>query len=66
MAFYKGTQKQCEDYDNFVSQKENYQGTTIKWSEVMEIEEEFFIAKHPSYSSDMVEVDKLPVIDEII
>lgn len=63
---YTGTQKQCEDYNNLVNKSQNYAGTTTKWSEVIEIEGQFFIAKHPLYWSEMDEVNELPIQNELL
>ena len=60
MQYIKATKKQCEAYNEEVKQGENYQGSTNKWSEVIEIKSSYYISKHPNYSTELEIVKKLP------
>lgn len=63
--YYKGTIEQCEAYNSNVVSVEKYKGITNKWSDVMEIEGNYYVAKHSDFESEMEEVDKLPQIEEV-
>ena len=63
--YYKGTKKQCQDYN-----KEVYNGTssmlddpfTLSYASIIEIETEFYILKHVDFNSDTMHiVNELPV-----
>ena len=60
MQYIKATKKQCEAYNEEVKQGENYQSTTSQWAKVIEIQGNFYIAKHPKYSTELEIVKKLP------
>jgi hypothetical protein len=62
MAYYIGTKQECEAYNQIVTDGENYQGTTARWSEPIEHPTQvlYAIVKHDNYSSDMEEVEVLP------
>lgn len=64
MQYIKATKKQCEAYNQEVTQGENYQGSTSQWAEVQEIEGSFYIAVHPDYTTELETVNKLPIIEE--
>ena len=65
MAWYKGTQQQANSYNDEVSEAQNYKGETQKYSPVIEIGGSFYVYKHPEFSSNMQEVEKLPQTEEI-
>ena len=65
--YYKGTKKQCNDYNQKV-----YNGTlsmlndefTLSYASIIEIETEFYISKHVDFNSDKMQiVNELPVKD---
>ena len=60
--YYKGTKTKCEDYNTKVTSKENYQGSTNSWANVIRNENKqgFAILKHENYESDMTLIDKIP------
>jgi hypothetical protein len=62
MAYYIGTNQECEDYNQEVTVGENYHGTTTRWSDIIEnpTQVQYAIVKHDNYSSDMEEVEVLP------
>ena len=62
MAYIKATKEKCEAYNKEVTQGENYQGTTSNFDEVREIKGDFYISKHPSYSTNLKVVNELPKI----
>lgn len=66
MVWYKGTESQANAYNDEVSEAQNYKGKTQKYSPVIEIEGNFYVAKHSDFSSEMEEVNKLPIIEEEI
>jgi len=61
--YYKGTKKQCEDYNIKV-----YNGTpsmkddifTNSYASILEIENQFYILNHEDFESNMELVDELP------
>ena len=55
MAYYIGTKTACEAYNNEVTQGEEYNGATTKWSEVIRHAtlSKFCIKAHKSYPSNM-------------
>ena len=58
--YFKGTKKQCIAYNDKVSKSEKYKGVTCQFDVVIEINNFFYITKHPNYSSDMEIVNELP------
>jgi hypothetical protein len=60
--YYKGTKTKCEAYNTKVTSKENYQGSTNSWANVIRNEngQGFAILKHENYESDMTLIDKIP------
>jgi len=66
--YYKGTKKQCEDYNIKV-----YNGTpsmkqdpfTTSYASIQEIEGQFYILKHKDFESNMDEVSQVPKKTEI-
>ena len=64
MAYYKGTEAEANAYNKEVSDAQNYQGQTQKYSNVYEIESFWYVSKHEDFTSDMVEVDNLPATNE--
>ena len=60
--YYKGTKKQCQDYN-----KEVYNGTssmlddpfTLSYASIIEIETEFYILKHIDFDDTMEIVSEL-------
>ena len=64
MKFYKGNKKQCDEYNDQVTSGEGYSGTTTKWAEPVEIADDFYIAKHPDYPSELEQVESLPIQEE--
>ena len=61
--WYKGTKKQCNDYNQKV-----YNGTesmkqdpfTTSYASIKEIEGQFYILKHKDFESNMEEVNQVP------
>lgn len=64
MQYIKATKQQCQAYNNEVTQGENYQGSTTQWAEVQEIEGSFYIAVHPNYTTELLTVNELPIIEQ--
>jgi len=60
MEYIKGTKQECEAYNDEVTQGENYQGSTSKWSNVIKIKDEYFILKHPKYATELEILNQLP------
>ena len=60
--YYTGTKQECEGYNIIVTEGENYQSSTSRWSEVTghQNKKDFAILKHESYESDMTLIDKIP------
>ena len=60
--YYKGTQKQCKDYNDFVVRGEKYQSSTNSWADVIQNHNGrgFAILKHKNYKSNMQEIEKIP------
>ena len=60
--YYKGTQKQCKDYNDFVVRGEKYQSSTNSWADVIRNNngQGFAILKHEKYESNMQEIEKIP------
>ena len=57
--YYKGTQQECIDYDNQVTQAENYVQND-NWANPIEIDDNWYILKHEDYECDLELVDELP------
>lgn len=60
MAYLKGTEKQANDYNNFVTSKLGLKGVTNKYDEVIKIGKYYYVQKHYKYISNMKEVKTLP------
>ena len=60
--YYKGTEKECADYNKKVTLGEKYPNGTIKYAYVIEHKNgiDFAILKHENYESDMTLIDKIP------
>lgn len=54
--YLKGTIEQLEAYNNEVAKGENYQGSTTRWADVIEVEGEFYIAFNEKYPSELEKV----------
>lgn len=60
MAYLKGTQAACEDYNKHVAKERNLPaGTITKWAHVFEGEGNYYIRKHPDYAptSGLIEAE---------
>ena len=65
MTYLKGTKQNCEAYNQTVTQGRNLPaGTITKWAHVVQIADDFYIAKHPDYPSDLEQVESLPIQEE--
>jgi len=62
--YYKGTQAECDDYNAFVTEGQNYSGTTTRWAEPYEVDGFWYIIKNSNYLSEMVEVEAMPIVNE--
>ena len=63
-GYYIGTQEEAENYDNIVTQGEDYNGTTTRWAEPRQHPTQldlYSIIKHTSYDDSMQWVE---VLDE--
>ncbi len=58
--YYKGTEKQCENYNVKVSKGEKYQGVTDRWALVNDYEGKYYILANEKYSSTLSTVDAIP------
>ena len=60
--YYKGTKTKCEDYNQLVTQGENYESSTTGFASVNAHKNgiDFAILKHENYESDMTLIDKIP------
>ena len=56
---YKGTNKECIAYDEFVTANEKY-FKGHNWANFIEIEGDCYILKHEKYTSEMELVNELP------
>jgi len=54
--YYLGTEKQCNDYNNEVSLKENYQPPTTCWAGAIKCVDGYAILKHPNYESSTMKL----------
>ena len=59
---YIGTKEQCEVYNDFVTEQENYQGGTTHWANIRKHpqKELYCIPKHKKYESEMTLLETLP------
>jgi hypothetical protein len=62
--YYKGTQAECYAYNVFVTEGQNYSGTTTRWAEPYEVDGFWYIVKNSNYLSEMVEVEAMPIVNE--
>ena len=62
MEYIKGTKEECEAYNDKVTKGQNYKCTTLKFDEIREINGDFYITKHPDYSTNSKVVNELPKI----
>jgi hypothetical protein len=60
--YYKGTQLECDAYNAFVTEGQNYSGTTTRWAEPYEVDGFWYIVKNSNYLSEMVEVEAMPIV----
>jgi len=60
--YYKGTHKDCLNYDIFVTDKEKYQKGD-NWANPVEIKSSWYIFKHEDYEAEMELVEELPQVD---
>lgn len=64
--YYKSINKQdCIDYDNQVTQEENYVEND-NWANPIEREGNWYILKHKDYECDLELISELPQIEEIV
>ena len=67
MPYYKGTQQECEAYDDEVVAGENYGESTTNWAEIIEVQGGWYIMKAEppmatkTYISTMEEVEFPPL-----
>lgn len=62
--YYKGTLKECIDYNETVTAGEHYHGTTTHWADTIYSEGNWYISKNDKYPSSMEEVNNIPVPPE--
>jgi len=63
MPYYTGTYKECQAYDERVSQAESYPNKGDNWDTPIESHTtpgRYAILKHPAYTSSMQCFDELP------
>lgn len=60
MEYLKGTQQECEMYNDWVSFNEKYKDTTQQWATPFEREGSWYVPKHSNYSSELEVVTELP------
>lgn len=64
--YYKGTQQQCNSYNEQVSLGENYQVPTTCWAGTIKcLDGDYAILKHPSYESDILQFVETIVIEQL-
>jgi len=63
--WYKGTEQQCINYDEFVTSNENYVKSD-NWANPVEIEGSWYILKHEKYEANMELVNELPKQEQIV
>lgn len=61
--YYKGTQAECDAYNDQVTLGEQYTGTTLKWCDTFCIDEVCYILKHPDYETNLEIVNEIPIIE---
>jgi hypothetical protein len=54
---YKGTKEECIAYNNYVNEQKGYTPPNLNWANVIEIDNIFYIIKHPSYDIEELELD---------
>ena len=62
--YYKGTNTECEAYNLEVyngTESMNQDPFTTSYASIQEIEGQFYILKHEDFSSNMQEVNELPI-----
>lgn len=59
--YYIGTKQQCEDYNQEVTEGENYQGGTTTWASVTQhpTENKCAIVAHEKYTSNLESLESL-------
>lgn len=63
--YYKGTLKQCNDYNNQVTLGENYQAPTTCWAGPIKcLDGTFAILKHPSYESSVLQLVETIIVEQ--
>ena len=62
MRYLKGTFEQCKSYNDLVYTDRFSEdiGTTC-WMQPVQIGDDFYIAKHPDYESELEQVESLPI-----
>jgi len=64
--WYKGTKQDCEEYNNLVTVNEHYSGVTNIWSNVYEINGEFYVSYNKKYvNDDLILINELPFNDDL-
>jgi len=59
--WYKGNKQRCEDYNAIVSFNQDYKGSTARWANIEEINDAFYILKHPDFDGTYLTlVNELP------
>jgi hypothetical protein len=59
--WYKGTIEECESYNNLVTISEKYDGVTTKWSDIYQINDEFYVSVNQKYlDNNLILVNELP------
>ena len=61
--YYKGTEKQCNDYNQKVynaTESMKQDPFTTSYASIQEIERQFYILKHEDFDSNMEEVNQVP------
>jgi hypothetical protein len=65
--WYKGTKQDCEDYNTLVTVNENYSGITNIWSNIYEINGEFYISYNEKYVNDnLILINESPFNDDFL
>jgi uncharacterized protein (DUF1810 family) len=60
--YYKGTKKECENYNKKVTLGEKYKDSTSVWANVVKNQngQIFAIFKHDKYTSQMILINDIP------